>query len=568
MWYVVDQTKLNSDDGYSIYTAAVAWAGIIGIPSAVSGLSGTNTGDQDLSGYVPTSTTVNGHALSGNISVSASDLSLDNLTNEAQIPLSYLDTDTSLATNSDTKVASQKATKAYADTKQANLGFTPLDPSNNLSEVVAASARTNLGLGTLSTQDGSFSGTSSGTNSGDNATNSQYSGLAASKQDTLISATNLKTINSTSLLGSGDISTTQTNIAGNAATVTVANESSDTTCFIGFFNSASGSLGPKTNSTLPFNASTGILSLTTPVFTGLPTGTGVASANTASTLVARDGSGNFSAGTITATLSGNASTVTTNANLTGAVTSSGNASSLGSFSTAALNTALNDNDIATLAGSETLSSKTLTAPKIANAGFLADANGNELLIFTTTASAVNEITYANAATGTNPSLTASGGDSVVDITLNGKGTNGSLSTASPIKLSVPSVDGTCVGPSTRSFNSGYSSTAVGDLMTLDSSFTWQKTDANTASIYQGMLGIALEVASSGNPVLVALPGSFVYASSAFPTFTNAPIYMSETAGAVTQTQPTTTDAAIRVVGFGIHADKMAFFPESSYITHV
>jgi uncharacterized ubiquitin-like protein YukD len=48
-------------------------------------------------------------------------------------------------------------------------------------------------------------GNTSGTNTGDNATNSQYSGLAASKQDTLVSATNIKTINSTSLLGSGDI---------------------------------------------------------------------------------------------------------------------------------------------------------------------------------------------------------------------------------------------------------------------------------------------------------------------------------------------------------------------------
>lgn len=48
-------------------------------------------------------------------------------------------------------------------------------------------------------------GNTSGTNTGDNATNTQYSGLAASKQDALISGTNIKTINSTSLLGSGDI---------------------------------------------------------------------------------------------------------------------------------------------------------------------------------------------------------------------------------------------------------------------------------------------------------------------------------------------------------------------------
>lgn len=48
-------------------------------------------------------------------------------------------------------------------------------------------------------------GNTSGTNTGDNATNSQYSGLATSKQDTLVSGTNIKTINGTTLLGSGDL---------------------------------------------------------------------------------------------------------------------------------------------------------------------------------------------------------------------------------------------------------------------------------------------------------------------------------------------------------------------------
>jgi hypothetical protein len=70
------------------------------------------------------------------------------------------------------------------------------------------------------------------------------------------------------------------------------------------------------------------------------------STNTASTLVLRDGSGNFAAGMITANLTGNvtgnASTVTTNANLTGAVTSVGNATSLGSFTSANLAAALTD----------------------------------------------------------------------------------------------------------------------------------------------------------------------------------------------------------------------------------
>jgi hypothetical protein len=57
--------------------------------------------------------------------------------------------------------------------------------------------------------------------------------------------------------------------------------------------------------------------------------TDATNANTAGTIVARDGSGNFSAGTITANLAGNADTVTTNANLTGDVTSVGNATTIG-----------------------------------------------------------------------------------------------------------------------------------------------------------------------------------------------------------------------------------------------
>ncbi|HTE49099.1 MAG TPA: hypothetical protein VK675_04285, partial [Candidatus Paceibacterota bacterium] len=50
-----------------------------------------------------------------------------------------------------------------------------------------------------------ITGVNSGTNTGDNAPNTLYSGLAASKQDLLVSNTNIKTIGGISLLGSGDI---------------------------------------------------------------------------------------------------------------------------------------------------------------------------------------------------------------------------------------------------------------------------------------------------------------------------------------------------------------------------
>ncbi len=73
----------------------------------------------------------------------------------------------------------------------------------------------------------------------------------------------------------------------------------------------------------------------------------------------------------------------------------------------------------------TLTNKTLTAPKIADAGFIADANGNESVIFQTTASAVNELEITNAATGNGPILGASG-ETNVDLNITAKGTGNIL----------------------------------------------------------------------------------------------------------------------------------------------
>lgn len=91
----------------------------------------------------------------------------------------------------------------------------------------ATAGRATLGLGTLATQNGTFSGTSSGTNTGD-----------------------------------------QTDITGNAGTVTVANEATDTTCFPLFGTAASGNLQPKTNASLTFDSSTGALGVASLQSTG------------------------------------------------------------------------------------------------------------------------------------------------------------------------------------------------------------------------------------------------------------------------------------------------------------
>ena len=74
----------------------------------------------------------------------------------------------------------------------------------------------------------------------------------------------------------------------------------------------------------------------------------------------------------------------------------------------------------TLTGTQTLTNKTLTSPKIGTS--ILDTNGAELFKLTATSSAVNELTYANAATGNAPAFTASGDDSNININLVPKGT--------------------------------------------------------------------------------------------------------------------------------------------------
>lgn len=71
---------------------------------------------------------------------------------------------------------------------------------------------------------------------------------------------------------------------------------------------------------------------------------------------------------------------------------------------------------------------------IGNPTTLVDSNGNESIILTSTASAVNEFTIVNAATGNAPQLKASGGDTNIDVKLTPKGTGSTVLATGPLKL--------------------------------------------------------------------------------------------------------------------------------------
>lgn len=155
-------------------------------------------------------------------------------------------------------------------------------------------------------------------------------------------------------------------------TITVANEATDTTCFVGFFTAATGDLQPKTNVNMLFNSNTGVATFASTVLTttdingGTIDGTIIGGASAAAGtftaivgtsvtdsgltagrvtfagvggLLSDDADMTFSGSrltvtdltvtnTITGSISGNAATVTTNANLTGPITSSGNATAV------------------------------------------------------------------------------------------------------------------------------------------------------------------------------------------------------------------------------------------------
>lgn len=119
--------------------------------------------------------------------------------------------------------------------------------------------------------------------------------------------------------------------------------------------------------------------------------------------------------------------------------------------------------------------------------------------------------------------------------------------------------------------SGYTQ-AFGDVVYLDPTDSrWEACDANAASgadgDCRGSVGMVVVAGTDGNSCTILIRGK-IRADANFPAFTiNNPIYISETAGDVTQTQPTTTDAVIRIIGWALTADEMMFAPDNMWITH-
>ena len=120
-----------------------------------------------------------------------------------------------------------------------------------------------------------------------------------------------------------------------------------------------------------------------------------------------------------------------------------------------------DTGTVTTSAVQTLTNKTLTSPIINE---IDDANGNEQIIFSSTASAVNELTITNAATGNAPSISTTGGDTNIGLTIAPKGTGDVNVDADTLRVGDSNADATITtngtGDLTLSTNAGSNSGTI------------------------------------------------------------------------------------------------------------
>ena len=110
--------------------------------------------------------------------------------------------------------------------------------------------------------------------------------------------------------------------------------------------------------------------------------------------------------------------------------------------------------------------------------------------------------------------------------------------------------------------------AVGDLCYLKTSDTkWWLTDGildGTDTSFTLQLGVCVLAGAADATTEILVYGKV--RSAAFPVFTvGAPVYMSDTAGDMVVAQPSTTNFAIRKVGYALTADELVFNPSNDYI---
>ena len=116
-----------------------------------------------------------------------------------------------------------------------------------------------------------------------------------------------------------------------------------------------------------------------------------------------------------------------------------------------------------------------------------------------------------------------------------------------------------------------STVAQGEVCFLASDGKWDKNDGildGTDTGFSKQLGICLVAGDDTDASEMLLYGK-VRSAGFPPTFTvGAPVYLDDTAGNLVVSQPSTTNFAIRIVGYAISATDLMFNPANDWMVHV
>ena len=354
--------------------------------------------------------------------------------------------------------------------------------------------------------------------------------ILASKQDTLVSGTNIKTINGSSVLGSGNLVVTP-GVASLTATSPVVATGTSTPVI-----SLASGYGDTQN---PYASKTANHILAAP--------NGTAGVPTFRAIVASD------VPTLNQSTTGNAATVTTNANLTGPVTSVGNATAIANA--AISNAMLANGAVANLSGTNTGDNATNSqySGLVSNATHTGDATGNVGL----TVKGINGTILSNLTTGILKNTTGTGVPSIAVaadfpiLNQNTTGTAGStatlatartISTNGDVLYTSPPFDGSAnvlgtatlasigvAGTYTKVTTDAKGRVTVGANLTAGDVPTLNQNTTGTAANVTGIVALANGGTGTATPSLVA--GTNITITGSFP---NQTITATGTAGAVTQ----------------------------------
>ena len=344
--------------------------------------------------------------------------------------------------------------------------------------------------------------------------------ILASKQDTLVSGTNIKTINGSSVLGSGNLVVTP-GVASLTATSPVVATGTSTPVI-----SLASGYGDTQN---PYASKTANHILAAP--------NGTAGVPTFRAIVASD------VPTLNQSTTGNAATVTTNANLTGPVTSVGNATAIGNG--AISNAMLANGAVANLSGTNTGDNATNSqySGLVSNATHTGDAEGNVGL----TVKGINGTILSNLNTGILKNTTGTGVPSIAVaadfpiLNQNTTGTAGStatlatartISTNGDVAYTSPPFDGSAnvlgtatlaaigvAGTYTKVTTDAKGRVTVGANITAGDIPTLNQNTTGTADNVTGIVAVANGGTGTATPSLVA--GTNVTITGTFPNQTIA-----------------------------------------------